>query len=304
MTLTTKKTPEMEKTIKRFYDHLSFNRISGTTRSAYCSSMFFVWRWHAGKGIDFLHGSSVDSLKALFVDCNHKQGRMYTMVNALRSFFLWANEYGVSDLTWIDGVRFGRGPVAKEYIALTGEQLEYFRQSIMGLKMQAYKRLGVLLLIDTGARVHEVEGILAKNVDLEGNTIFLETTKGSKPRYTFFSDRTKPLLEAHIAGLENKKGPLFARKKFLCEAVKTASSLTFPFEGRFSNLTPHDLRHTWITLYLAGNGSLAALPHIIGWANLNMLKIYEHLRKDSFRKAYREAMKDTILGGGGNNGKS
>jgi integrase len=298
MTLSTKKTPEMEKVIKRFYDHLSFNRISGTTRSAYCSSMFFVWRWHAGKGIDFLLDSSVDTLKGMFVDCNHKQGRMYTIVNALRSFFLWANEYGVSELTWIDGVRFGPGPVEKEYVALTGEQLAYFRQSVMGLKIPEYERLGILLLIDTGARRHEVEGILGKNIDLEGNTIFLETTKGSKPRYTFFSDRTKPLIEAHLAGLTNKNGPIFTKKNFLCEAVKTASALTFPFEGRFSHLTPHDLRHTWITLYLAGNGSLAALPHIIGWANLNMLKVYEHLRKDSFKKAYQEAMKNTILGEG------
>lgn len=148
----------------------------------------------------------------------------------------------------------------------------------------------IRLLSETGMRADELLNIQVKYVDLQNRGIYLETTKGSRPRTVFFSQHTATLLKQYLPGITGQDS-LFPAAYYaaLNQMVKTIICIAFPFDRDKQNeVTPHTFRHSFATSWLQSNRHPVVLKRIMGWQSLNMLNVYEHLRTENLMTEYRE----------------
>jgi integrase len=122
-----------------------------------------------------------------------------------------------------------------------------------------------------------------ENIDFKKKNIYLEVTKGSKPRTVYISQKTIDLIDK----LGVKSGRLFTfMPDGIGNVVKKAIQVAFPMDTEKHSMTPHSLRHSFVTSFIANGGNTIALRHILGWSSLAMLKTYEHLTDNTIQSEY------------------
>jgi len=147
--------------------------------------------------------------------------------------------------------------------------------------------LFVNLLIDTGARIHEVLAIKAANINLGKQSIYLEKTKGGRERYVFFSNETKLMLDRYLPLLPGNILIPYSQG-WAREQVKKVLGIAFPNQPDKASITPHGFRHSFVTNWNKRGGNLRALINIIGWKSGAMLNTYDHWNEESLGEAYRD----------------
>jgi integrase/recombinase XerC len=177
-----------------------------------------------------------------------------------------------------------------------------------GVRLRAMRdRAFLLTLADTGLRVHEACQLRRGQLDWnEGRAIIIG--KGNKQAVVRFSTRSMTALKAYLAersSLDGSSGkplgslPLFARhdqgagKKIKQMSTATgrnivagrgAEALGTPTHG----ITPHSLRHHFVTSVLRASSNLKLAQELARHASIQVTQRYAHLSNDELDKGYHE----------------
>ena len=169
-------------------------------------------------------------------------------------------------------------------------------------------RAFLLTLADTGLRVHEACKLQRGQIDWnEGRAVIIG--KGDKQAVVRFSTRALRALKAYLAARASLDGtaskslsslPLFARHdKGAGKKVKPMSTATgrlivhersMEALGKTENqrITPHSLRHYFVTAVLRGSGNLKLAQELARHANIQVTQRYAHLSNDELDRGYHE----------------
>jgi integrase len=201
------------------------------------------------------------------------------------SFLGHLKEQGVISTNSAENLKIRWEKTQKKYIVLDDEEMRrVLEMAERNMPLREY--LLIRLFIETGARRNEILNILLENCDLAGGKILLETTKGSKPRTVYISDKTADLIKQYA---KSNSGRLFTLGYVSVGiAVKTAIQLAFPLDTQKHKMTVHSLRHSFVTSFIANGGNTIALKHILGWTSMKMLQTYEHLQDNVIQAEYEK----------------
>ncbi|MRR10976.1 tyrosine recombinase XerC [bacterium] len=153
------------------------------------------------------------------------------------------------------------------------------------------------LLYATGVRVSELSGLDTRDVDLSGGVLRV-MGKGSKERIVpmhpvavrrlqEYFDRGRPELAGAASGnavFLNRRGTRFMPggiRRMLERHLKTL--------GASSQLTPHDLRHSFATHLLEGGADLRTVQELLGHVALSTTQIYTHVSTKHLRDVHKGA---------------
>ena len=169
-------------------------------------------------------------------------------------------------------------------------------------------RAFLLTLGDTGLRVHEACRLRRGDVDWnEGRAIIIG--KGDKQAVVRFSDRSLRALKDYLAvrsAVDGSTGkplaslPLFARhdkgagRKI--KPITTATGRNIVHErvaqalGEIARgrITPHSLRHYFVTTVLRASGNLKMAQELARHTSISVTQRYAHLSNDELDRGYHE----------------
>jgi len=169
-------------------------------------------------------------------------------------------------------------------------------------------RAFLIMLADTGLRVHEACGLRRGEIDWnEGRAIIIG--KGDKQAVIRFSKRSLAALKEYLNARSKLDGgsgkplgslPLFARhdqgagKKV--KPITTATGRNIVEERvrealgdeTVGKITPHSFRHYFVTTVLRASGNLKLAQELARHANISVTQRYAHLSDDELDRGYHE----------------
>lgn len=165
----------------------------------------------------------------------------------------------------------------------TGANLDSKKQKYHNrYKLRDYALL--LMLLDTGMRVSELNRINIEDVDFEDCSVVI-IRKGGNIQTIYFSDETKDALNAYLEErtiklhVLAKQDPLFATLKnerlsirAIENLVKKYTSSSLPGIG--NKLSPHKMRASFAMAYYEEEKDILALQRKLGHKNLAATNIY------------------------------
>lgn len=136
------------------------------------------------------------------------------------------------------------------------------------------EKLIIWPLLDCGLRISELCGLTPKHIQWQQRCLRIKGKggpygKNSKSRVVPMSVRVRAIFEPYFAIHDSfPVGVRSAQKTVKTVANRACMS---------AEVTPHILRHTFATLFLAKGGSIAALKKILGHDRLTTTEIYLNL---------------------------
>ena len=292
-----------------FLDYLPKQRaLSADTRLSYRDSLKLLLKFVVGKhgdhcGLEVEH-LSVERILAFLEHLetarHNSVGTRNVRLAAIHSFFRYVGmqypEY-LAQAQRIMSIPFKRA-THREIEHMEFDEIESVLKG-MDRSSTRYRRDSVLImfLFNTGARVSEVVGLQARDLQLTLPAHALLRGKGRKERTCPIWATTAHLLQEHFA--EQQIGPADAThvfhnhlgqpltrfgvrlilKKHLLNAIKRAPSL-----GR-KRLHPHSLRHSTAILLLNSGVDLITIANWLGHSSVNTTNKYLKLNLEAKREA-------------------
>jgi site-specific recombinase XerD len=213
------------------------------------------------------------------------------------------------------GIRFPQFPMDDMTNLLTQVEnvdnltIPVSEQEAENVKLRAYRdRAFLLTLADSGLRVHEACKLRRGDIDWNEQRAII-IGKGDKQAVVRFTSRAIQAIKEYLsrrASLDGNSGkqltslPLFARHDK--GAGKKTKPIT-PTTGRrivqervkqflgkemVGKITPHSLRHYFVTTVLRGSGNLKLAQELARHKNIQVTQRYTHLSNDELDKAYYE----------------
>ena len=164
----------------------------------------------------------------------------------------------------------------------------------------------LLVLADTGLRVHEACNLDRGNIDWVEAKAIVEI-KGGRESVVRFSERSLEALRAYIyarSALDGASGrplsslPLFARhdrgagKKVKRITPTTGRNIVNQYVGEIlgpasiGTITPHSFRHYFVTIVLKASGNLKLAQELARHRNIAVTQRYAHLSDDELDRGY------------------
>lgn len=174
-----------------------------------------------------------------------------------------------------------------------------YRQKKKRLHKLLNNSLRDLLIIElfaaTGLRVSELCNINLSDVNIEDKSIKI-VGKGNRERIIFFD--IAPLEETFIAYVNWRKNLkiteqyLFLNsrdmKKISTRSVESIIKKYLKLAELDTRLTPHSIRHSYVTISIEKGANIKAVSQLIGHANVKTtLDMYTHLSKEHLRKMFK-----------------
>jgi integrase/recombinase XerD len=227
----------------------------------------------------------IETIRAIVRDRRWQAGTAATSLMIIKSFLDYLVFEGVLVKNPLAEVKMQPGQ-EKRYIILDDAGIEKVRAISNLLPLSG--QVAINLFLDTGARNHEILAIQTKNINMGKKSIYLEKVKGSRhPRYVFFTEQTAELLKRYLPTCES--GLLLPYTQNWTRAImKKAIGIAFPTEAERLKMTPHSLRHSFVTSWVKNNGNVVILKSIIGWQSMSMLNRYAHLNEDALGNGYAD----------------
>lgn len=155
--------------------------------------------------------------------------------------------------------------------------------------------LGIVLMVATGVRVHEVVGIRCPDLDLAGGTVRI-LGKGRRERHVFLTDpwllalvdtylatrTTLGVVHEHL--LFNRDLEPLTTAAMRARVVKAAAAA-----GVSARVTPHMLRHTAATQLIEAGVDIRYIQRLLGHASLSTTEIYTHVSDGALRRVMADA---------------
>lgn len=239
--------------------------------------------------------------------------KLYTVLNML---FRMAYMDETIDRNPMDRVQRPKPTKAEgkdnELQAYTGEELKYILECLENepLKWQAFVRL----LIDTGCRRGEANGLTWKNVDFKENSIlieknlcyssakgiYLDTPKNGKKRTVYVAPEVMALLsqlrkEQKLTGID---GYVFTQDGSTEPMHPDSPTRYFQRFGKrygIADFHPHKLRHSFASVAITNGADVASVSETLGHSDKAVtLRMYTHADAESQKRAseiFRQALK-------------
>jgi site-specific recombinase XerD len=262
---------------------------SPATRSSYKWAVQRFWKFLQGRKVGSINELKTSDIKAFFADLRMGGANQNTVANldrTLRAIFNRLDLEGREDFdlspqwqnpfTTVDKNR----PITVLKTPLTSEQANKLLSSVprQGLMQHRNYAMAAFMLM-TGARSIEVRHLLERNVDLDHAIAKLEVTKGSTPRYVHMPDKLCKILRAYLrrrARLSTQCPYIFMNRsgkpqsrRALHRAIRTMGSRI-----GITDLGPHRLRHSYVTLSHAKGAPLKFLQEQCGHSSILMTQRY------------------------------
>lgn len=217
---------------------------------------------------------------------------MHRMKAALRSFFSWAHETGLTLENPARSVvtrRLSRR--LPEYLT-EAEKRRLLKELHDRTSPLARRDRAIFeLFLGTGIRLSELVSLDIDDVDLDGKHIRI-TGKGGVPQVKFLKTSLRTLLREYL--IERKRNTtddcraLFtsSRGTRLC-ARQVAQRLKAWLDkaGIEKHISPHGLRHTFATHLYASTSDLLVVQRALGHRNISTTEIYTHLVDEALEDA-------------------
>lgn len=257
-------------------------------------------RFAVSKKIDHAHEINRNLVTAYIGSLNIGNATKATTVVIIRAFL----DYLVEEYLLMDNFLHGMKPprsfrpeadyLAREEIdALFGAIAENSREKSVDRNLLLFSFLTVLCM-----RVSEAAGVRLQDVDLKAATIWVHR-KGGKlvklPLNTDLRQKIDTWLEKRKEWPGADSGWLFLSNRGGCLSVRQIQDLTKGFLKSAGilkrNMSPHLLRHSGASFYLATGTDIKTVQNLLGHSNLATTSRYVH--------AGEKAMEDAINGWGG-----
>jgi len=143
------------------------------------------------------------------------------------------------------------------------------------------------VLLDAGLRIQEALDLRLRDVDFE-SLLLTVTGKGQKTRVVPVSVEGRRLLFRFLQHREAVGVPrdlVFGARD--SGALWDYQNCRRDLQRRWPGVTPHMLRHTFATRFIADGGSPFQLRRILGHSDLSTTLRYVHLQTEDLQKAHR-----------------
>lgn len=167
--------------------------------------------------------------------------------------------------------------------------LESFKNSDLDIR----NRMIFSLLYASGLRISELVNIKVNDFRYSDNSL-LVIGKGSKERIVYYDDLTKDLIINYIKDtrrslLKNKDSDYLLINKngdaLSIRGIQFILKEKWKRFMQFSNITPHQFRHTFATHLLENGMDLRVLQELLGHENLETTQVYTKVSNQQLAKA-------------------
>ncbi|MEW6070275.1 MAG: tyrosine-type recombinase/integrase [Candidatus Thermoplasmatota archaeon] len=182
-------------------------------------------------------------------------------------------------------------PPEKEIWLLPEEQEAMIKKSReLGIRTEAMIRL----FLSTGIRVGELRQLELSDINFDEQTIQIRHGKGDKSRVVFFDTSTKNAL---LAYLKVRKEPNDGSQILFTSTYGTSPSYTLISRvvkecavtaGIRKKITPHKLRHTFITTVIERTKDIPLAQKLAGHTEIATTMRYHHNTYEEVKAKYKE----------------
>ncbi len=144
-----------------------------------------------------------------------------------------------------------------------------------------------MLTYSGGMRVGEVTKIKVSDIETERETVFIKKGKGSKDRYTLFSNIAQKTVENYINVYNSNKWLFPGQKRGKPLSTRTAEKI---FKNNLEKskikkkATIHTLRHSFATHLLDAGYDIRYVQQLLGHKSLKTTQIYTHVTNKDLKK--------------------
>ncbi len=237
------------------------------------------YRWNLHDFVEFLTSAGVISLKRVKPDHirsfllqlqkeEYSAGTVFLRFAVLHAFFKWGVYMDLLSINPIDKVRRPACP-SPVPVYLSTSEIEKFIDAARHTESPQRDFAVVMVFLDCGLRASELVQLGVEDVDLQGHIVNVRLGKGRKGRRVPMCDSTAHALAEWVVMRGDTDLRLFGMRygavyQLIRQLAKQAGI----------NATPHDLRHTFATLY---DGDIQDVQRILGHANISTTaQIYRH----------------------------
>lgn len=139
----------------------------------------------------------------------------------------------------------------------------------------------LMVMIDTGCRVGELEWLSSKNFTSVDNEIIL-TGKGLKQRVVVISDKTRETLRETF-----RDGLIFGRV-WSVRSIQYNLKKLVNKSGIKKRIHPHMIRHTMATHMLWGGTNIQDIQKMLGHNFLSTTERYTHITQERVKQVWRD----------------
>lgn len=175
----------------------------------------------------------------------------------------------------------------------THEQLQMlFNQLNLGSFVGVRDYTFMLLLIETGVRVSELEGICVQDILWNESKLHIRNTKTYKERLVPIQTKMKTQLQKYI----QIRGVIETDTLFVTLDGEPMSKRQFQNRVTFYwkqgdikgvRCSCHTFRHTFAKLSVKNGAGIFELPQILGYTSMEMVRVYVNLFSDDVRDKHR-----------------
>lgn len=226
---------------------------------------------------------------------NNKKNQVVTIntrLRAIRAFFnfLYREKYikenPASDLKLLKD----RKKVVETF---TVEQLNsLFKQPNLRTFVGVRDYTFMLLLLETGIRVSELEGICLSDIHWSDSTVLIRNTKGYKQRLVPFQSKMKKQLEKYIqirgvvetdALFVTLDGERMSKRQFQSRVSKYGKEAGI----KGVRCSCHTFRHTFAKMAVKQGAGIFELQQILGHTSMEMVKVYVNLFSEDVKEKHK-----------------
>ena len=194
---------------------------------------------------------------------------------------------GIKDVKRVRGSRLPRGRALEK-----SEAAQFLHTCTQDERVQGIRDRAIFaLLFGSGMRRAEVVSLNIADIDWKQRSVTVRG-KGNKERFVDMTNRAWGMLTPWLDVRGTESGPLFLRIRKNNELTKTrlTSQAIYYLIEQWSikagvpDVTPHDLRRSFITWMLEDGEDLGTVATMVGHANIQTTKQYDQ-RDRQFRQA-------------------
>ncbi len=159
-------------------------------------------------------------------------------------------------------------------------EVEQFRQKILE---SGDKRLYAItsLLAYTGIRISELLSIMLSDINLQTKELVVRKGKGGKQRVVYLNSKVVNAVRAYISERRSDSEYLFPSR----ERERLDRTVVNKQFRRFSSvITPHSLRHFFVTRLLESGFSIHETMSIAGHSNVKTTMLYAHPSREEMKR--------------------
>jgi tyrosine recombinase XerC len=292
--------PTSEQLVDMFVEHLRVERnLSPNTITAYSADLVAFLSWASREGVHVLDADH-RRLRRFLAEMDRARYAKRTIARrlaAVRSFyrFLVMRGYATgSPAAVLATPKLPRQLPAVAPMSLVSALIETpDATTALGVRDRAILEL----LYATGIRVSELTSLDLGDIDLAGGTIRV-MGKGSRERVVpMHPAAVRRVREYLLTGRPELESPQGASAYFLNRlgtrltsgGVRRMLDRHLTTMGSASQITPHDLRHSFATHLLEGGADLRTVQELLGHVALSTTQIYTHVSTKHLRDVHKGA---------------